>query len=187
MTTQRRYREIEDYLRGEGFRRRKRVWNRSSGPYVDVITLQTSKSRDAITLNLGVADPRIYEQVWAAPLPAFADEAMCIVRTRLAALVDGRDRWWSLSSPDFAVDVISMIRLYGMPFFERLHSDGALIDFLDQSAQAKYPPEILYHALLLHREGRRDAACVVLKAFASRSGAWSGRAKPIMAALNCSE
>lgn len=178
---------LDELLLPLSFRRQKETWNRRSEPFVDVIDVQVSKAGDTITVNVGVLDPEIYSQCWGADPPGFVQEPQCTVRARLGQLINGRDVWWSVGSPEISRAVAQ----YGVPFLERMHAPGAMEEFLGSSTGIKakhpYPLPVIYLALLMNKGGDRPGACRLLGELEERAlGAWRTRVREVAWRLGCS-
>ena len=63
--------QINQLLGPLGFVRQKMTWNRTLGPFVDVVDLQLSKTGDAVTVNAGVLRPSVHKACWGADAPLF--------------------------------------------------------------------------------------------------------------------
>jgi hypothetical protein len=180
---------IDSSLRLCGFTKRGRTWNRRLGQFVDVIHLQTSKSGDAITLNIGVLDPDVYSLCWGSDPPLFIDEPSCIIRKRIGQLMGELDLWWSLECDRSAEEALDALEKHALPFLDRTHSRQRMLDVLLESEvdKRKIPPEIIYLAILRFLSGDVRSACEELKAYSSVAlGAWREKAERVSARLGCS-
>ncbi len=178
--------QLDELLLPLGFRRTKRVWNRASGLYVDVVELQVSKSRDSMTVNLGVLDPEIYRQCWNEDAPRNVQAPHCTVRARLGELIDGKDTWWSIGCPE----IIHAITAYGLPFLDRMHEHSAMEEHLQATEVAgrRYPDpaSVIYLALLMNKRGDRAGACALIRQQLEKGrGAWQARFREIAERLGC--
>ncbi len=183
--------DLDKLLLPLGFRRQKETWNRRSGPFVDVIDVQVSKSGDTMTVNVGVLDPEIYSQCWGEDPPRFVQEPQCTVRARIGELMEGRDVWWPLDDAGLVENVVEAVRTHAPPFLERMHRRGAMEGFLISSNVIKpkhpYPPPVIYLALLMNKRGDRLGACKLLGELQERVlGAWRTRVCEIASTLGCS-
>jgi hypothetical protein len=179
---------LNDVIAPHGFRRRNLTWNRKSPPFTDVLELQVSKSHDAVTLNAGVFDPDVYQQCWNSSAPAFVDEPMCVVRSRIGLISGNSDTWWSLEDPEISQRVSTAVQEDALPFLDNMHSRQAMLNFLIASnvEAKKYPPPIIYLALLMNLTGDIAGACMTLNLLASRSlGEWRARVEAISRSLGC--
>jgi hypothetical protein len=183
-------RAIDGRLRPRGFVRRGRTWNRSGDSLVDVVHLQTSKSGDAVTINVGLLDPDVYETCWQKPAPAFASEDQCTVRARIGQLIDGRDVWWPIDR-DAATEIGEKVAAYVLPFLEQAHARAAMEDFLYAEGIGKrYPdyPAVISLAILRARRGDVARACADLSELRARGVAdWGPRIDAVAQELGCDE
>jgi hypothetical protein len=181
--------EVDRLISSVGFRRQDRTWNRTAYPFVDVIDLQVSKAGDRLTINAGVLYPRAYQRCWARDPTRFVDEPSCTVRARIGQLIGGQDLWWPSDDNSATADIISKLRLYILPFIEDMHSQEAMVNFLENSrvTEQSYPPPIIYLAALKFEQGDRSAACALLDDLQPRMvGAWKSRVDQIRHELGCS-
>jgi hypothetical protein len=180
---------IDELLKPLGFARQKAIWNRNVGSFIDVIDVQTSKAGDAITINAGVLRPDVHTKCWGTEPPAFIEEPSCTVRARVGQLIDGKDVWWRLSDRKTLDDVAAKITAYVLPFLDRMHSLDAMEQFLAnaQVMKQKYPPPIIYLAILKCERGDRTGACALLADLHKRTvGAWQARISQVTERLACS-
>ncbi|MGI8907012.1 MAG: DUF4304 domain-containing protein [Candidatus Sumerlaeaceae bacterium] len=180
---------LDGLLKPIGFSRHGTAWNRSTGPFIDVVDVQTSKSREAITVNAGVLHRDVYAKCWEQVLPQFIEEPSCTVRARIGQLIDGKDLWWDLTSTDVADDIADKVASRVIPFLEQMHAVNAMEQFLTdaQVVKQKYPPPIIYLAILKHEQGDSSAACALLNDLQKRTvGAWITRIRRIAEMFACS-
>lgn len=184
---------IDNLLRPLGFHRHKATWNRRSGPFIDVIDLQISKSDDMFTINAGVFDPEIYRQCWSEEPKGIIREPKCTVRARIGELAAGHDLWWDMDGPNKQETFDRIVETIGssvVPFLERMHSRKAMEGFLTDAgvANKRYPPDIIYLAILMYGRGDRDGACALLHDLRQKtvSGGWRARVGEIAKCLDCS-
>lgn len=181
--------QLNETLVPMGFTRRNTTWNRRSGQFIDAVDLQVSKSQDAFTVNAGVAEPMIYEACWQEKLREFVHVPDCIVRVRVGTLTSGTERWWNLEDALGASEAASQVLTEVVPFLDDLHSPQALEQRLreEEVVKRRYPPPIIYLALLTHRRGEVQEACQLLHelADATPSDAWAERVSLIRDGLRC--
>ena len=189
MSTKSVIRRLDELLKPLGFVRHKVTWNRPSGSFVDVIDVQTSKSGDMITINAGVFDPEVYRQCWPEEPRGIIQEPNCTVRARVGELVEGLDLWWDLGEQETLDDVADKLTSDVLPFLERMNSREAMEEFLTNAEEGKkkYPPHIIYLAILKNERGDREGACALLTEFGKKAiGAWKTRVNEIAERLACS-
>jgi hypothetical protein len=180
---------MDELLKPLGFARHKTTWNRKSDSFVDVIDVQTSKAGDTITINAGVFHPDVHRKCWATEPTAVVEEPSCTVRARVGQLLNGKDLWWRLDDARILDDVIEKLKAYVLPFLERMHSLEAMEQFLTsaQVTKQKYPPPVIYLAILKSERGDRTGACALLTELGERSlGAWRTRIGEVAERLGCS-
>jgi Domain of unknown function (DUF4304) len=180
---------LDGVLKPLGFERQKTTWNRKSGSFVDVVEVQTSKAGDTITINAGVVHPDVHAKCWGDDLLKFIEEPSCTVRVRIGQLIGEKDLWWKLDAADVADDIADKVNSRVLPFLEQMHSTDAMEQFLTnaQVVKQKYPPPIIYLAILKHQQGNAKAACALLGELERQTvGAWQGRISQIAETLSCS-
>lgn len=179
---------LDRVLKPLGFERQKTTWNRKSGSFVDVVDVQTSKVKNTITINAGVFHSGVYAKCWGDWLPEFIEEPSCIVRTRIGQLIGEKDLWWKLDEVDVADAVAEKVSSHVLPFLGQMHSIDAMEQFLTsaQVVKQKYPPPIIYLAILKHEQGNSNEACALLGELKKKTvGAWQGRINQITETLSC--
>jgi hypothetical protein len=179
---------LDATLKAEGFQRIKATWNRKAEGFVDVIDVQISKSGNTITINVGVFHPSAYSKCWGGEVPRWVQEPFCTVRTRVGELIDGKDVWWRLDDVAVAKNVVAATNTHALPFLSKMHSVKAMTQFLVDTSvvRRRYPPPIIYLAILRHEQGERDAACALLRELrAKTSDAWKGKIDDIAGRLAC--
>lgn len=181
-------RQLHEVLGPLGFERRKRTWNRRSTSHVDVIDVQVSKAGDTCTVNAGVMDPEVYMTCWGSEAPAFVDESLCIVRTRIGSLMGDTDTWWEVSANEAAAQVVEAVHSHVLPFLDEMHSPAAMSDYLVEAdvRGQNYPPPIIYLAILRNQLGDTASACSILTELHEAAlGAWRARTSEVSARLGC--
>lgn len=172
-----------------GFRRQKANWNRPSSSFVDVIDVQVSKAGDALTVNAGVMDSEVYKQCWGSDPPPLIDEASCTVRARIGHLTNGdKDLWWPIVDANTPQAVVELVAETVLPFLERMHSRKAMMEFLSTAdvLRRKYPPPIIYLAIIKSDLGDKLGACSLLDDLReSVVGAWLTRISEISTRIGC--
>lgn len=180
--------KLDNILRPLGFSRRKATWNRTTGAYVDVIDVQTSKAGDAVTVNCGVLVPDVYVRCWGGEPPRFVEEAACSVRSRIGQLLDGRDIWWTVGHDRSADEILEKVTAYVLPFLDRMHSPEAIEGFLTSTlvVNQKYPPPIVYLAIIKFDRGDTTGARALLDELHKKTvPAWQRRISEVAQRLGC--
>ncbi|MFC4700580.1 DUF4304 domain-containing protein [Glaciecola siphonariae] len=191
---------IAPVLKQNSFKKKKLSWNRSRASFIDVIDVQESKGSttgsERFTLNIGVFVPSFYETVWNEPCKGFAQEADCVVRFRLGALLQENfsgqalDTWWNLET-DEDIDKVgselkSAIESKVLPFMDSMTYFKSLYEFVDSMGgwQQQYPLMQIYFALLKKSLGDQGASLDILNGLVlGNNKAWAARAKQVLAAL----
>lgn len=179
---------IEDLLKPIGFRRHKDSWSRQSGPFVDVIDFQISKAKDALTLNAGVLHIDIYEKCWGGKPPEVIEEPFCTVRFRIGELLGEKDFWWQLTDPKILNDISEKITKHILPSLEKSHSLKAMEEILmaTQVTRQKYPPPIIYLAILKYELGDIRGASELLSDLRKKtSEPWQVRIDDVFNRIKC--
>jgi hypothetical protein len=180
---------VNEVLAPLGFRRRNVTWNRKVGRFVDAIDLQVSKSGDAFTLNAGVAEPELYEACWERPLREFVQVPDSMVVVRPGDLWHDGDAWWGLDDPSASDEVAAKVAKHVVPFLDRMHSFDALEKWLrdENVVRKRYPPPIIYLALLSAARGDTADACRLLDRLIAEtpSESWRVRVAAIRSQLAC--
>lgn len=179
---------LDEMLKPLGFEKHKTTWNLKSSLFVDVVDLQTSKTGDMITINAGVLHLGVHGKYWGGDFPKFIEEPFCTVRVRIGQLLDGNDLWWQLNADDVANEITEKVCLQVLPFLEQMHSAEAMERFLTnaQVVKKKYPPPVIYLAILKHEMGDADSASKLLGDLKKTTvGAWQERISQITKNLFC--
>ena len=177
---------INEILASKGFNGSGNVWSKKSPETIEVVTLQLSKSRTEVTLNLGATEPLIYEKCWKETLPAKLDESLCIVTRRLGILKYGHDKWYSIAAEEATINsIVNDMQTVGLPFLQQLETINGLLSELEKGQEIKgtYPPTFIYLALIYSKLGKTEVAIDVIEKALSKlkrlSGGWSIRLKDI--------
>lgn len=92
--------------------------------------------------------------------------------------------WWPLSDGDGLEQVLSGIQDMAIPFLQLNHSIDHMIETLENDpASKRYPPGVIYLALLHHRKGENDRCRDMFKSM-KLTGAWSQKTSDILDGLN---
>lgn len=175
---------INEVLQKYQFYGHRTLWNRHFTNSIDVIDLQINKYRDMFTLNVGVADKFVAQACWGLDGTTMMDEPSCTVRVRLGELLHGTDTWWRIADEDGVEEVLSGIKNAAIPFLQFNHDIVHMIESLEKDpAASRYPPGIIYLALLYYRNGEFDSYKDMLRSM-KLTGAWAKKASQIFDALN---
>lgn len=178
--------QLDQLLGSLGFARQKMTWNRKVGPFVDVVDLQPSKTGDALTVNAGVLHPGVHKVCWGDDAPAFVEEPSSTVRARIGQLLDGKDIWWRDDDENVASEIVEQVRAHVVPFLDRMHSGEALAEQLKSFGvtKQKYPPPIIYLAVLMWQNGDVAGANTLLNELRKQTvGAWQTRVADVIERL----
>lgn len=180
--------QLHEVLAPHGFWRHKHTWNRTSGSFIDVIDIQVGQGGRWVTANVGVTDPNAYRHCWGGDPPSPTDEPSCTVRTRIGYLMGDTDVWWPLNDPQTPEAVVQAVAALALPFLERMHSKEALVAFLTKKTvwRWKYPPPIIYLAVLKHDLGDPAGACALLNdLYETTQGPWHPAVGEVLTSLGC--
>lgn len=111
---------LHGLLKPIGFIKQGATWNRPLDQFIDVVNIQTSKSWDAVTVNAGVVYPAAFTKCREEDLPRFIAEPKCTVRARIGELIDGKDMWWNLTSPDVEEAIVEKVEGIVLPFLGKV-------------------------------------------------------------------
>jgi hypothetical protein len=137
--------KFDNFLKSLDFTRKKTTWNRRSGSVVEVIDAQISKSGDTVTVNAGVLDNGVYQELWGSEPPAFVEEPGCTVRERVGYLIADKDLWWPLHDDQVGEKIATAITDHVLPFITRMRSRQEMVRWLTETQVVKkrYPPPII--------------------------------------------
>ncbi|HEX8313789.1 MAG TPA: DUF4304 domain-containing protein, partial [Flavisolibacter sp.] len=106
-------RPVAKYLKGQGFEKKGRTYNRIvEQDLVQVINFQSGtfpigqyeipgireSKYGTFTINFGVAIPEVYHVTSPKfPIPLFWKEYQCQIRERLGVLLYKKDHWWTIT------------------------------------------------------------------------------------------
>lgn len=182
-------RQLDERLQTAGFHRSKQTWNRKSASFVDVIELQVSKDGDDLTVNVGVLDPEVHQLCWGAPPASTVYAPGCTAEERAGRLLpEGRDLWLPIDDAQTPDRIVAVVTDTAIPFIEGMHSRAAIAQWLiDQDVlRRKYPPPIIYLAILLHLSGDEAQSCAILDRLrATTVDAWANRVRDVSIRLGC--
>jgi len=130
-------------LKDAGFRKRRHSFNRTTEPgVVQALDFQMAPYRvppglpvppalvdGSFTVNVGVHVEALVREPFERPTGDWVGTYNCQVRTRLGALVEGHDYWWSLADVSIAADAVrSAVRDYALPWLDGLVTERAAIE-----------------------------------------------------------
>jgi hypothetical protein len=173
-------------LKALGFTRQGHNWNRAAGELRDVINLQGSflneNGSGSFTINLGKFSNAVDRIVTGVKPPQVVAELRCPVRLRLGKLIPAPgeptstdddpsrhfDRWWKFGPTTdplgISQELTGTILTYGLPFFDRIDSLGAMLVWLMQTQMNRplpYPQNV--HLGIIHDlVGDHNASALVL-------------------------
>jgi hypothetical protein len=178
--------QMDRLLRPLGFAVRNATWNRKAGSFVDVISVEVSKSRDTATISAGVVDRDVHALLWGPPV-LFIQEPLCTVRARIGELIDNYDRWWEIDDVTTPGAMADDTAASVLPFLDRMHSREHLRQWLVSTkvTTRRYPPPIISLAILeslLGDPGKGRALLAELQNNTSSTG-WGARAAEVAAQL----
>jgi hypothetical protein len=179
---------LDRVLKPLGYARSRITWNRGTDNFVAVLDLQTSRSRDAITLNVGVLSRTIFRHAWGRNEDAFILEPFCTVRARIGQLVGSKDVWWDLDAEDALSKVADSLSKHALPFISQMQTLPAMRDWLlaHGAPSPVRPLEAIYLALLQNELGDAESGCATLNGLAQNvSDAWSVRVTAAAASIGC--
>lgn len=188
MTTKDIVASLDRVLKPLGFIRKKATWNRATGTFVDVLDIQVSKAGDTVTVNVGVLERNVYIKCWGWESSEFVEEPNCTVRARIGELINQKDKWWQVSDSAAVEDIVSHVVNFALPFFEKLHSLERMSEWLTRTnvVAQKYPPPVIYLAILQHRLGDQNGACALLGGLLAKTAdAWKVRVGEVAERLGC--
>ena len=149
---------LDGVLQPLNFAREGKDWIRVRGDIWECCNLQKSWIDGSVTVNLFAKDLETDRL-----LKLIACDVSLGVRAtneRIGTLIDGRDRWWK-NDPNGPVALAEAVRVYGLPWFERVQSledQAALWYFRSATAQPWKKPNLAALAVTLYRLGAVDEA-----------------------------
>ena len=147
-----------------GFERHGGDWIRLRGDIWDCVDLQKTWVDGSVTVNLYGKDletERLLQSI-ACDVPS----GIRLFGQRLGLLIDGRDRWWK-NNPNGPSEVAEAVRVYGIPWLERVRSlEDEATHWYGRAATAKpwRNPNLAALAVTLYRLGERDEALALFEA-----------------------
>lgn len=153
---------LDRVLQPLGFTREGTDWVRLRGEIRDCVNLQQSWVDGSVTINLFAKNLET-ERI----LKSIACEEGLGVRMsgqRIGELIDGRDRWWK-NDPNGPAEVAEAVRVYGIPWFERVRSleDEASKWYGRGTAGSWRKPNLTVLAVTLFRLGALEEALALFE------------------------
>jgi hypothetical protein len=173
-------------LAPKGFRRKKATWNREQDSLVEVIDIQTSKTGDSVTMNVGMLSRLVYSASWGRNAEPFIEEPFCTVRARVGQLLDNKDLWWDVGDMSAVDEMTDCLEQRVLPFLERMRSLDGMRDWLVSTGvpSSRSPLSSIYFAVLQSQLGDIDKAHAVLADLEREAlGAWKARAREVAARI----
>ena len=181
---------IAPLLKKSGFKKRNLSWNRNRGKFIDVISVQKSRSNmpdnERFVIGAGVFVPEYEKIVWNRALKGFANEASCVIRLRLNDFADPSGRafnsLWSLYVDEdiekAGVEVQSAIEDGLLPFLDSVDDFTKLHEVLDSMSgwHKDYSLTQIYFALLKNSLDEKETSMAMLKDLIAKDE-WTDHAK----------
>lgn len=166
-------------LRGEGFKKKGRTYNRQAGDgLIHVVNFQMGQYpigsyvipgvRESyygkFVVNLGVYLPCVAHRERGLVEKRIYQDYDCEIRDRLGALAyEGRDVWWSLDNSTQATGdlLIQLMRQFGLPFLARYSDYSAVLAEYHAHGHLPFQNEgrsALAAAIIYHHLGQNEAA-----------------------------
>lgn len=159
------------------------MWNRICGEFVDVVDAQVSKSRDRLTVNLGVYSREIYIDAWPNEQIEFINIVNCIVSVKIGYFSDNIDVWWDIASDSGSSEIAHLLEKFSGDFFRSLHCLRGIELSLEQSGarRSSYPLPAIYLAITIMKQGGIDSGCQLLRGLNSGNlSAWQPRIEHVL-------
>lgn len=127
---------VSALLTPAGFKRRSPHFWRLSSDLYHCVNFQASQwgthEEGSFTINLALTSPTLYFAFTGNPFPKNPASALWPVNLRIGRLMaDPRDHWWPVSPSsdlgDLSDSVVSVLRDYALPYFDRFASQRSLM------------------------------------------------------------
>jgi hypothetical protein len=105
-------------LKPLGFARKGNDWTRTRDDIWECVDIQGSWL-GGVTVNVSAKDVKTAEIL--AKIPCEQQLWLPLVSMRVGHLIDGYDRWWK-DEPDGPAEMAEAVRVYGLPWFDRVRS-----------------------------------------------------------------
>jgi hypothetical protein len=150
-------------LKPVGFKRKGNDWTRIRDGMLERIDIQGSWL-GGVTANVSAWDVKTAEILEAIP----CEEELWLppTRMRVGHLIDGYDRWWK-DEPNGPTEMAEAVRVYGLPWFDRVRSveDQAARWYGRHSAESPWRgPSLPALAVTLYRLGELEEALTLFQA-----------------------
>ena len=177
--------QLVPFLKENGFRKRRRTFNRSSSEgLISVINFQMGafdppgtspipglrKSLyGSFTINLGIFVPEVYRYQSGSEIKGFIQHSHCCIRARLGNVGSERqDIWWKAKSSSMLVEELrNRLVKDALPFLQSFESREAIIrewlnTYNEYQFSSSSPPNIVL-AIILANQGRTEEARSLLE------------------------
>ena len=144
-------------LKPLGFSRKRNEWTRGRDDIWERVDIQGSWL-GGVTVNVSAKDLRTAEILES--IPCAAGLWLPPITSRVGQLIDKRDRWWT-DEPDGPAEMAEAVRVYGVPWFDRVRSveDQAAKWYGRYSTEGPWRnPSLPALAVTLYRLGELDEA-----------------------------
>ncbi len=178
-------RSLDLVLNPLGFEKKKSVWLRVVGSFIDVISIQSSNLDSKCTLNCGVYSDELHVELYGeSPINRHPiDDADCVVRERAGFLLSGgkTDHWWPIQDESSPSLMATIANQFVLPFLNSNHSFEAMIATLEKQQTHKYTcfPNSYYLGLLYTRVGNSRDACALFYKLREKAIKLSGQNAPL--------
>jgi len=170
-TTRHILRETHSLLKSHGYRKKKKIFNRSlDSKLIHVIQFQLGRRSlyGKLTINLGVFIPEIHKLIWDRDMPKFADYGDCEIVKRIGELLSPpEDLWLDLGTKEdeLVMNAVELLKLYGLPYLDQfLSNDDIIRKWQDDGEDIGLPARAgLSIAILLANQGHLEQAENLLK------------------------
>jgi hypothetical protein len=154
---------LHELLKPLRFARKGNDWTRVRGDMWQCVDIQGSWI-GGVTVNVSARDLKTAEILDAIP----CEEELWLrpITTRIGQLIDGYDRWWR-DEPNGPKEMTEAVRLYGLPWFDRVLS----VEDQAEKWYGRHPdkspwrsPSLPALAVTLYRLGELDEALALFEA-----------------------
>jgi hypothetical protein len=149
-------------LKPLGFSRKGNDWTRIRGDMWERVDIQGSWL-GGVTVNVSAKDVKTAEIL--AAIPCQEELWLQSITTRVGHLIDGYDRWWK-DEPNGPAEMAEAVRVYGLPWFDRVRSveDQAAKWYGRHSEKSPWrSPSLPALAITLYRLGEVEEAMALFE------------------------